>query len=223
MRLLVIEDDIEIADFLKQSLEAEGFVIDVVYDGERGSYLARTNEYDFIILDYILPKKDGLAVCQEIREAGKKIPILVLSVRSEIPDKVKLLNFGVDDYLSKPFSLAELLARIRAISRRPNTLQTNPVTFADLKLDTQRQRVFKGDKEIYLTRKEFLLLEYFIKNAGNVLSRDMIMEHVWNSDGDPFSNTIEAHILNLRRKIDTGKRKLIHTIPGRGYKIDLKK
>lgn len=220
MRILVVEDDIEIADFLEKSLREEGFVVDTARDGERGSYMARTNDYDFILLDYVMPKKDGLAVCREIREAGKKMPIMMLSVRSETPDKVRLLNLGVDDYVAKPFSFSEILARIRAISRRPNIIQTSPLTFEDLVMDVQKQKVFRGKKEVYLTRKEFLLLEYFMKNAGNVLSRGLIMEHVWNIDTDPFSNTIEAHVLNLRRKIDTGKRKLIHTVPGRGYKMD---
>ncbi len=221
MRMLIIEDDVEIADFLEESLSAEGFVVDRAADGERGSYMARTNEYDFIILDYIMPKKDGLAVCREIREVGKKTPIMMLSVRSEIPDRVNLLNLGVDDYVCKPFSFAEVLARIRAITRRPNILETNPLTFEDLVVDIQKQKVFRGQKEIYLTRKEFLLLEYFMRNLGNVLSRGLIMEHVWNIDTDPFSNTIEAHVLNLRKKIDAGKKKLIHTVPGRGYKMDL--
>ncbi|HZS42654.1 MAG TPA: response regulator transcription factor [Candidatus Paceibacterota bacterium] len=223
MRILIVEDDKNISAFLKSSLEAENFVADTAEDGEKGSYLARTNDYDLIILDYVMPKKDGLAVCQELRALNKTVPILMLSVKAEIPDRVKLLNVGVDDYVAKPFSFHELLARIRAILRRPRLVQNNPLKFADLVLDSERQMVWKGKKEIYLTRKEFLLLEYFMKNAGRVLSRGLIMEHVWSIDGDPFSNTIEAHILNLRRKVDDGKKKLIHTVPGRGYKLDLKK
>jgi len=223
VRILIVEDDKNISAFLKSSLEAENFVADTAEDGEKGSYLARTNDYDLIILDYVMPKKDGLAVCQELRALNKTVPILMLSVKAEIPDRVKLLNVGVDDYVAKPFSFHELLARIRAILRRPRLVQNNPLKFADLVLDSERQMVWKGKKEIYLTRKEFLLLEYFMKNAGRVLSRGLIMEHVWSIDGDPFSNTIEAHILNLRRKVDDGKKKLIHTVPGRGYKLDLKK
>ena len=221
MRILAIEDDIEIANFLQESLQREGFIVDIARDGDRGSFLSRTNEYDFIILDYILPEKDGLAVCKEIRQQRKDVPILMLSVRSSIPDKVKLLNLGVDDYLAKPFSLSELLARIRAILRRPKKLEGNPITYANLELERMGQRLFKEDEEIYLTRKEFLLLEYFMKNIGIVLSRGMLLEHVWNVETDPFSNTIEAHILNLRRKIDPNHL-LIHTIPGRGYKMELK-
>ena len=219
MRILVIEDEKEINAFLKLSLESECFIVDVAEDGERGSFLARTNEYDVIILDNILPKKIGLDVCKEIRASGKTTPIIVLSVKSETTTKVDLLNAGADDYLIKPFSLDELLARIRALLRRPQQIEDEILEIDDLSLDTKRHTVKRATKEIYLTRKEFILLEYLMKNRSIVLSRGMILEHVWDMNADPFSNTIESHILSLRRKIDAKGKKLIQTVPGRGYKI----
>jgi two-component system, OmpR family, response regulator len=222
MRVLVVEDETEIRNYLKKSLEAECFVADAAEDGEKGSYLARTNDYDLIILDNIMPKKNGLEVCEDIRKDGKNTPILVLSVKSETTTKVDLLNAGADDYLTKPFSLDELLARSKALLRRPKEIKSEILTIDDLELDASRHRVTRRSEEIYLTRKEFMLLEYLIKNRGIVLSRSMIMEHVWDMSVDPFSNTIDSHIMSLRKKIDTGhKKKLIHTIPGRGYKLEL--
>jgi len=221
MRILLVEDEEKIVDFLKLSLSNECFVVDAAYDGERGSFLARTNDYDLIILDNVLPKKTGLEVCQEIRKEGKMVPSIILSVKSETDFKVKLLNAGADDYLSKPFSLEELLARMRALLRRPRKIEKEILKVSDLLLDKSRHVVERKGRDIYLTRKEFTLLEYLMKNAGNVLSRGMIMEHVWDMNADPFSNTIESHILSLRRKIDfKGAIKLIYTVPGRGYKIE---
>lgn len=220
MRILIIEDDKGISDFLKVSLENECFVVDTAEDGEKGSFLALTNDYDLIILDYILPKEDGHQVCEKIRKKGRTVPILILSVKSEVVTKVDILNIGADDYLTKPFSFEELLARIKALLRRPKQIESEVLKIDDLILDTKKHLVKRGKKEIYLTRKQFMLLEYLMKNQGMVLSRGMIMEHVWDMNTDPFSNTIEAHIRILRRKIDLPKRKkLIHTIPGIGYKI----
>lgn len=222
MRILVIEDEKEISDFLKANLESDCFAVDVASDGEKGSFLARTNPYDLIILDYMLPKKNGNEVCKEIREQKNKTPILMLSVKTEVEDKVSLLNGGADDYLAKPFAYSELLARVRALLRRPNTLHDDTLSFDDLELDIPRQSVRRGGHEIYLTRKEFMLLEYLMRNQGIVLSRAMIMEHVWDMNADPFSNTIETHILSLRKKLHTPKRhKIIRTLPGRGYKIEV--
>ena len=221
MRLLIIEDDKEISDFLKMGLEAESFIVDTAFDGERGSYFARCEVYDAILLDYALPKKDGFQICQELRTAGISTPIIMISVKSEAPLRVGLLNLGADDYLIKPFSFEELLARVRAILRRSPLLKSSILCLGDLTLDPSAQRTIKGRREIYLTRKEFILLEYLLSNKGRVVSRGMILEHVWNRESDPFSNTIEAHILNLRKKIDSGKKKLIHTVPGRGYKMEL--
>lgn len=221
MRILVVDDEKEIRESLKASLQAESFVVDVATNGEEGSYLARTHEYDAIILDNVMPKKSGFEVCQDIRKAGKDTPIIVLSVQSEVEDKVDLINEGADDYLTKPFAYRELQSRLRALLRRPKQILKQILAIDDLELDTTKQKVKRGRKDIYLTRKEFALMEYLMRNCGAVVSRGMLMEHVWNDDIDPFSNTIEAHILNLRKKIDAGtKRKLIHTVPGRGYKID---
>lgn len=222
MRILLVEDEKEISDFLKPCLEAESFVVDLSRDGEKGSFLARTNDYDLVILDISLPKKRGDQVCKEIRENNKNVPIIILTVESETDNKINLLNIGADDYMTKPFSFEELLARIRAILRRPHQIENKILTVNDLTLNTKRYSVKRGSEEIYLTRKEFMLLEYLMKNQGTVLSRGMIMEHVWDINADPFSNTIESHILKLRRKIDhkENKRKLIRTVPGRGYKIE---
>ncbi len=220
MRLLIVEDEKKISDFLRVGLEAESFAVDVADDGERGSYLARVNDYDAIILDNILPKKTGMEVCEEIRKNGFSTPILILSVKSETATKVDLLNAGADDYLIKPFSLQELLARLRALMRRPRQIKGDVLTIGDLILDTKKQSVGRAKREIYLTRKEFSLLEYLMRNPGTVLSRGMMMEHVWDMSADPFSNTIESHILSLRKKINgKGEKKLITTVPGRGYKI----
>ncbi|MDP1625247.1 MAG: response regulator transcription factor [bacterium] len=221
MRILIVDDDKEIRDFLKTSLQAECYVVDTANDGEEGSYLARTHDYDILIIDNIMPKKNGFEMCQDVRKHGKKMPIIVISVQSGVDDKVNLLNAGADDYLTKPFSYRELQSRIRALMRRPQTLVNPVLKVDDLILDATKQKVRRGAKEVYLTRKEFALTEYLMRNSGAVVSRGMLMEHVWNDAIDPFSNTIEAHILNLRKKIDAiSKRKLIHTVPGRGYKIE---
>lgn len=219
MRILVVDDDTDIASFLKKSFEAEAFAVDVAHDGEKGLFAARTNTYDLIVLDNILPKKTGLEVCAELRREGQKIPIIMLSVKSEIPEKVDLLNAGVDDYVTKPYSFEEVLARVRALLRRHSSFDNAVIEADDLLIDTVSHEVKRGNKDVYLTRKEFALLELLVRNKGKVVSRGMIMEHVWDMEGDPFSRTIEVHILNIRKKIETGSRKLIHNIPGRGYKI----
>lgn len=220
MRILVIEDEQEIRDFLKRSLEEECFVVDAAEDGARGLFLAQTNDYDLIVLDNVLPKKSGLEVCQALRAEGRSTPVIIVSVKNETVTKVDLLNAGADDYLTKPFSLQELLARIRALLRRPQGVTSEVLTIADITLDTKRHVLHHANQEVYLTRKEFMLLEYLMRNPGIVLSRAMIMEHVWDMNADPFSNTIESHILSLRRKLDQPHpHKLIQTVPGRGYKI----
>ncbi len=223
MRILLIEDEQKIIDFLKPSLESECFVVDVAKDGEKGSVLARINEYDIIILDNVLPKKEGKQICEEIREKDKTTPIIMLSVVSNTEKKVELLNSGADDYLTKPFSFLELMARIRALLRRPEQIREELLEIDNLVLDSRKQKVKRDKEEVCLTKKEFMLLEYLMKNQGIVLSRGMIMEHVWDMNADPFSNTIESHIASLRKKVDsTKKRKLIHTVMGRGYKVDVK-
>lgn len=220
MRILVIEDDTEIRLALTANLKSASYAIDATHCGEKGSYLARANEYDLIILDYMLPKKDGRRVCRDIRESQKSTPIIMLSVRAATDDKIEMLNSGADDYLAKPFSFEELHARIKALMRRPPVVKNPIIVAADITIDADRQSVSRGKKELYLTRKEFSLLEYLARNKGRVVSRGQIMEHVWDLGSDPFSNTIEAHILNLRKKLGVRKQKLIHTVPGRGYKFD---
>ena len=220
MRILVVDDEQEFCTLLRLALTQHSFSVDLAQDGERASYLGRTNDYDAIILDNILPKKMGLQVCREIRAAGKTVPILVVSGILESATKVALLDAGADDYLSKPFSIDELLARIRALLRRPKQIAEDILTFTDVILNTKAHTVYRAKKEVHLTPKEFMLLEYLLRNKGAVLPRSMILEHVWNMDADPFSNTIESHILSLRRKIDhDGKTGIIHTVPGVGYKI----
>jgi len=221
MRILIVDDNSDIRQYLKEILTSEGFVTDTAGDGESGSYMARVNTYDAIILDNILPKKNGKEVIKDIRQNKICTPILMLSVEDELDTKVSLIDMGADDYLSKPFSAKELLARIRALIRRPQNITPSILKAGDLSLDTLNQKASRGGKEIYLTRKEFALIEYLMRNKGNVISRGVLMEHAWQDGADPFSNAIETHIRNLRKKIEFHHRgKLIHTVPGRGYKID---
>lgn len=220
MRILVIEDEPGIAQFLKKALTAECFAVDMAIDGEEGSYLARTNQYDMIVLDNILPKKGGLEVCKEIRSSGKKTPIIILSVRTETQKKIELLDAGADDYLIKPFSFDELMARIRALLRRPTAMLGEVLTVDTLVLDSKRHTVKRGDRDIKMGPREFALLEYLMRNENTALSKSMLLEHVWNMQIDPFSNTVEVHILALRKKISKeNEKKLIHTVSGMGYKI----
>jgi two-component system, OmpR family, response regulator len=220
MRILIIEDDQNIGESLKSSLESELYCVDLINDGQEGVYAARRNSYDLLIVDSVLPGKLGPDICRELRSAGKTMPILMLTVRSEVADKVEALNAGADDYLTKPFSFEELLARVKALLRRPVAMLNDILVSDGLSLDTARNIVKRDGSEVYLTSKEYQLLEYLLRNKGFVVSRGMIIEHVWDSEGDLFSNTIETHILNLRKKIERpGSQKLIQTVPGRGYKI----
>lgn len=222
MRVLLIEDEQEIVDFLKPGLERAGFSVDAAADGERGSFLARTSSYDLLVIDLMLPKKSGDEVCRELRAQGLTAPILVLSAIADTRNKAELLNAGADDYLTKPFSFEELLARLRALLRRPRHLQGERLRAGDLTLDVAKHTVKRGGKAIHLTPKEFALLEYLMRSQGAVVSRNMILEHVWDMNADPFSNTIEAHILSLRKKIgDDQPSKIIQTVHGIGYRIDI--
>lgn len=220
MRLLIIEDNKEIVDYLIPALRKETFAVDSALDGNQGLYLAQTNSYDLIILDNALPGKSGKEVCTTLRQEGLHIPILLLSIKSEVNEKIQLLEAGADDYLTKPFHYPELLSRIRALLRRPPVVQTVCLSTKDLIINTNTQEVRRGEKIIHLTPKEFSLLELLLKHKGSVVSRGTILEHVWDINGDPFSKTIETHILNLRKKIDTSKKSLIISVPGRGYKIE---
>lgn len=220
MRILIIEDDAEIREFLKITLEKESFAIDTAPDGKQGSYMARINEYDLIILDNILPHKTGIEVCIDIRKIGKVTPILILSVKSSSDEKALLLNAGADDYMTKPYSHIELLARIKALARRPSNFKNTKITTRNLTLDSSTYEVRVFGKEVYLTTKEFSLLELLLKNQGKVVSRGTMIEHLWDINGNPLSKTIEAHIVNLRKKIENKNYKIIINVPGRGYKIE---
>lgn len=221
MRILVVEHEKTPREKLKASLEAECFAVDAVRDGEEGSYLARVNDYDVIILDNRPPRKTGLDVCKEIRAAGKLTPIIMMSVDPNPSTKVEALNSGANDYVTKPFSFQELVARVKVLLRRSNQVENSVLKLDDLVLNRNKQTVTRGKKKIDLTKKEFMILEYMMRNPGTVLSRMMIMEHVWDTTVDLLSCTVESHVLNLRHKIDTkGKRHLIHTITGRGYILD---
>ncbi len=225
MRILIVEDNPDFLQFLKFRLEEKSFVIDAVENGAYGLDLAKTNTYDLILLDYSLPEKTGGEICVELRALGARMPIIMISgTATSLPNKIDGFNIGVDDYLVKPFYFEELLARINALLRRPPLKYDPVISFDDVALDTARQTVTRAGISVYLTRKEFALLEYLLRRAGNVASRGELLEHVWDSDTDLFSNTIETHIMNLRKKIDAPrKRKLIHSVPGRGYKLDTKK
>ncbi len=223
MKVLVVEDEKQISNFIKKNLEAEHFIVDTAMDGERGSFKARTNDYDIILLDNVMPKKSGQQVCREIRKDGKSVPILMVSVNSETTTKVDLLNSGADDYLTKPFDFTELLARMNALLRRPDKVENEIISIDDLVVDIAKHEITRSGKDIVLTKKEYMLLTYLMRNAGIVLSRSMLLENVWDMSVDYFSNTIESHIRSLRRKIDTkGRKKLIHTVSGSGYKIESK-
>ncbi len=220
MKVLLIEDDKNISDSLASFFKDNNIILDVAYDGERGAWLASINIYDLIISDYNLPKTNGKEIIEQIRKEGKTTPIIMLTVRTDLDDKIDILGIGADDYLTKPFSLCELLARMKAITRRPLKIESTKLKIKNLELDTDKFIVTKNGKRIELRSKEFTLLEYLMKNKGRFLSRQEIMEHVWDENADPFSNTIEVHIMNLRRKIENKKEHFIFTVSNRGYKID---
>lgn len=223
MKILIIEDEATIAEFLREALKAEFFTVDIAKTGKEGSFMARTEKYDLVIADYVLPDIQAPEFIKEIKEDKPNLKIIVLTVKSELPEKLELFRLGVDDYLTKPFLTEELIAHIRAVTRRPDMVESEILSVEDLSLDRNTNNVRRGNREIRLTNKEFCLLEYFLRNKGRVLSRALIMENVWDVNADPFSNTIEAHILKLRHKLNAGNRKnLIFTIPNRGYKIDSK-
>ena len=218
MRILVVEDEKKVASFIKQGLEEEGYAVDWAADGQEGLLLALDGVHDLIILDLNLPKMDGLKVLQELRQAKVKAPVLLLTVRAMIEDKVLGLDTGADDYLTKPFSFQELLARIRALLRRRLEAEPTLLQVADLTLDPARRLVRRGAEKIELSTKEFALLDYFMRNPGRVLTRTMIAEHVWDYDFDTATNIIDVYVNFLRKKIDADREpKLIHTVRGVGY------
>lgn len=224
MRVLIIEDEHKIAGALKKALEQESYAVDVSYDGDDGYAMATTEPYDVAIIDRMIPGQyDGLGVVKAMRDAKIHTPVLLLTAMSNVRDRAKGLDSGADDYLIKPFALEELLARVRALLRRPAQQQSTLLTVGDLTLDTLSFVVKRAGDEINLTSKEFALLEYLMRNAGRPISKDVIISHVWDYDSDILPNTVEVYIKYLRTKIDTPyKTDLIHTIRGFGYKLEAK-
>ena len=219
MRALVIEDERKLAFYIKKGLEEHHFAVDVAYNGEEGGCYADENEYDVVVLDLLLPKKDGMAVLRELREKGDPVPVLILTARDTVADKVTGLDAGADDYLTKPFSFLELLARVRALLRRGTVEPQVKLQMGDLVIDLTAHRASRAGKSLQLTNKEFALLEFFMRNSGRVLTRTAIAEHVWDYRfGDTLSNVIDVFVNRLRNKIDRDfTQKLIHTVKGVGY------
>jgi two-component system copper resistance phosphate regulon response regulator CusR len=218
MRLLLVEDDPRIARFVAKGLREQSYAVDVVGSGEEALYQAAINTYDLAILDVMIPAPDGFAVCRELRKSGQRMPILMLTARDALEDRITGLDCGADDYLTKPFEFRELLARLRALLRRPGGLQPADIIVADLVVDTVGQNVSRGGRAISLTAKEYALVEFLARNAGRVVGRAEIAEHVWDEEFDPFSNLIEVYVNRVRRKIDAGSLKpLLQTRRGSGY------
>ncbi|CCQ92121.1 Signal transduction response regulator, putative heavy metal response [Nitrospina gracilis 3/211] len=218
MRILIVEDEKKVAGFIKKGLEEETYAVDVATDGEEGQNLAEMNHYDLIILDLMLPKIKGLDVLAHLRGKNINTPIILLTAKDSVEDKVTGLNQGADDYLTKPFAFSELLARIRSLMRRGQSETKTLLQVGDLTLDLVSHKVKRGGEEIELTGKEYSLLEYFMRNAGKVLTRTMIAEHVWDYNFDTFTNVIDVYVNHLRKKIDKQyDHKLLHTLRGVGY------
>ena len=218
MRILLVEDEKKVSSFIKKGLEEEGYAVDSASDGETGLEMGLDGVHDLIILDINLPKRDGLSVLQKLRRKKISTPVLLLTVRTAIEDRVIGLDTGADDYLTKPFAFEELLARVRALLRRQTEAETPLLEVADLILDPARRIVLRGEDKIDLTTKEFALLDYLLRNRDRVLTRTMISEHVWDYDFDSMTNVIDVYVNYLRKKIDAGREpKLIHTVRGVGY------
>lgn len=220
MRILLVEDDARIARFVAQGLREQTYAVDVTADGEDALYKAAINDYDAVILDVMLPGRDGFEVCRELRATGSTLPVIMLTARDALQDRINGLDTGADDYLTKPFEVAELLARLRALLRRGHVVRPASLTIADLVIDTRAHLVVRRGQRIELTAKEYALLEYLAREQGRVLGRAEIAEHVWDENFDPLSNLIDVNINRLRRKIDDGfSVPLIHTRRGEGYML----
>jgi two-component system copper resistance phosphate regulon response regulator CusR len=220
MRILLVEDDSRIVRFVSQALREQAYAVDATADGEDALFKASVNDYDAVILDVMIPGRDGFEVCRELRASGSRVPIIMLTARDAVPDRVEGLDSGADDYLTKPFEVAELLARLRALLRRGHVVRPALVTTADLRIDTRAHAVTRAGRRIELTAKEYALLEYLARERGRVLTRAEIAEHVWDENFDPLSNLIDVNINRLRRKIDDGfAAPLIHTRRGEGYML----
>jgi two-component system copper resistance phosphate regulon response regulator CusR len=221
MRILVIEDDPRVASFIRRGLSADKFLVDVAPDGQSGLELAVSKDYSLIVLDLMLPGMTGQDVLAVLRKTNRVVPVLVLTARGAVRDKVELFQKGCDDYLTKPFAFAEFQARVKALLRRGKTETQDALQVADLRVDFNMRQVTRGGKKIDLTLKEFALLEYLVRNAGQVLSRSMIVDHVWDQSFDSFTNVVDVYIRYLRNKIDQGfEPKLIHTVRGVGYVLN---
>ena len=218
MKILVVEDEKKVANFLQQGLQEEEYTVDVAYDGEHGAILATTQPFDLILLDILLPKKDGVTIVKELRAKQIKTPVLMLTAKSSVDNRVEGLDAGADDYLVKPFAFEELLARIRSLMRRGVPEKTTVLKVSDLQLDTVKHIAQRGDRVIELTGKEYALLEYFMRNVNRVLTRTLISEHIWNYNFDTGTNVVDVYINHLRTKVDEGfEKKLLHTVRGVGY------
>lgn len=223
MKVLIIEDDRAVVEALKEGLEDESYAVDVAYDGDEGLRTALALEYDVIILDVMMPEKNGYEVCQELRKEGVTTPILMLTAKDQTVDVVRGLDTGADDYLAKPFSFDVLLARLRALLRRPGDKQAEVLQVGDLVLDPATRQVERAGIAITLTAKEYAVLEYLMRNTGKVLSKQSIISHVWDFDADVLPNNVELFIMFIRRKVDRPfGAPLIHTVPGFGYKIEVR-
>ncbi len=220
MRLLVVEDDVGMAGLLRRGLEEEGYAIDLAPNGEEALWLGTENAYDAVVLDVMLPDLDGFEVCRRLREQGRWAPVLMLTARDAVPDRVAGLDAGADDYLTKPFSFAELSARLRALIRRGTGERPSVLRVGDLVLDPSTRRVWRGDAEVFLTGKELALLEYLMRHAGDVLTRAQIIEHVWDFAYDGTSNVVDVYVRYLREKVDRpfGQRS-VETVRGAGYRL----
>ena len=222
MRLLLVEDDEGIIRFLEKGLREAKYAVDVARDGDDALYKASLNEYDIIILDIMIPGRDGLEVCRELRNWGSKVPVIMLTARDDVRDRVLGLDVGADDYLTKPFQVSELLARLRALMRRGPALKPTVIKIGDLRIDTSAQTVNRGGRLLALTAREYALIEYLARNADRVVSRSELIEHVWNERYDSYSNVIDVHINHLRQKIDRESGPpLIHTRRGAGYILSI--
>ncbi|MFO0704872.1 MAG: response regulator transcription factor [Candidatus Andersenbacteria bacterium] len=222
MKILVVEDEPEISRYLERGLNRRNYSVDVVDDGRLGLFNAAVNRYDIILCDYMLPHRDGISLTRELRERSVGTPLLMLTVVDDLQTKIRALDAGVDDFLCKPFAFDELLARMRALLRRQQSWQGDIVRAGDLALNVKAHEAVRDGKTISLSRKEFMLLEYLMRNQGRVVTRSELLEHVWDSATDQFTNSIEVHILYLRKKIDVPfgpARKLLHTVHGLGYKL----
>jgi DNA-binding response OmpR family regulator len=220
MRILVVDDDRRLCNIVKRGLIEEAYAVDVAYDGEEGEYLAEVNPYDLVILDIMMPMKDGIEVCNSLRSKKINIPIMMLTAKDAVEDRVKGLDTGADDYVIKPFAFSELLARVRALLRREGSFMSSELKIGDLTLNTRTRELYRGQRMIELTTKEYTIMEYLMRHPNIVITRTMIEEHAWDYDFDSVSNLVDVYIRRLRRKIDDDEKdNIIQTIRGAGYRL----